>query len=77
VSFPKEVVVPVVTVETWEGRTVDQKRRLVEAITKAMVEIFESNAERTHVLIYDIPKTNWGRGGKLSIDLEAEPDRQR
>jgi 4-oxalocrotonate tautomerase len=68
---------PVVTVETWEGRTIDQKRRLVEAITKAMVEIFDSNPERTHILIYDVPKSNWGRGGKLSIDLEPEPPKSR
>lgn len=62
---------PVVTVETWEGRTVEQKRRLVAAITEAMVEHFQSTAERTYVLIYDIPKQNWGRAGVLSIDEEA------
>jgi len=63
---------PVVTIETWEGRTRDQKRRLVEAITNAMVEHFDSNPERTHVIIHDIPKESWGRGGKLSVDLEPE-----
>lgn len=62
---------PVVTVETWEGRTVEQKRRLVAAITDAMVEHFGSTAERTYVLIYDIPKQNWGRAGTLSVDEEA------
>jgi 4-oxalocrotonate tautomerase len=62
---------PVVTVQAWEGRTVDQKRRLVEAITKAMVEIYDSTQQNTNILIYDVPKTNWGRDGKLSSDAEA------
>lgn len=62
---------PVITVETWEGRTVEQKRRLVAALTDAMVEHFGSNPERTYVLIYDIPKKNWGRAGVLSSDEEA------
>lgn len=68
---------PVVTVETWEGRTVEQKRRLVAAITDAMVEHFQSNAERTYVLIYDIPKQNWGRAGTLSIDEETTGQAKR
>ena len=63
---------PVVTIETWEGRTVEQKRRLVEAITDAMVEHFGSNPERTHVIIYDVPKANWGRSRQLGIDLEPD-----
>lgn len=66
-------MLPVITVQVWEGRTIDQKRRLVAAITDAMVECFDSNPERTHVLIYDVPKTNWGRGGTLAIDL-VEPE---
>jgi 4-oxalocrotonate tautomerase len=59
---------PVVTVETWEGRSVDQKRRLVEVMTAAMVEHFDCKAENTFVIIHDIPKESWGHAGQLSID---------
>ena len=69
----QEVVMPVVTVQAWEGRTVDHKRRLVEAITRAMVEISDSTHSNTTVLIYDVPRSNWGRDGKLSSDVEAGP----
>jgi 4-oxalocrotonate tautomerase len=62
---------PVVIVEMWEGRTVEQKRGLVDAITKAMVEHCKSDPTHLHVIIHDIPKTSWGRGGKLSSDREA------
>lgn len=63
---------PVVTVEVWEGRTEEQKRQLVRAITDAMVEHFGSNPDRTHIIIRDVSLQNWGRNGKLAVDLEAE-----
>ncbi len=68
---------PIVTVETWEGRTVEQKRRLVEALTDAMVEHFQSTRERTYVVIHDVPKQNWGRGGVLSVDDEAPAESKK
>lgn len=61
---------PVVTVELWPGRTVNQKRRLVAAITSAMVEHVDSNPEHMHVIIHDVPKDSWGRDGRLGIDNE-------
>ena len=63
---------PVVTIEMWEGRSVSQKRELVRAMTKAMVDIAGANPETLHILIRDVPKTNWGRNGILSSDLPPE-----
>ena len=59
---------PVVTVELWEGRTVDQKRKLVDAITKAMVKHADANPDALHVIIHEIPRENWGRAGVLGVD---------
>ena len=63
---------PVVTVQLWPGRTVNQKRRLVAAITDAMVEHADSSPDHLHVIIHDVPKDSWGRAGKLGS--EHEPD---
>jgi 4-oxalocrotonate tautomerase family enzyme len=60
--------VPFVIVEMWEGRTVDQKRKLVRAITDAMVEHAGAKPDHLHVVIHDTPKESWGRAGVLSID---------
>lgn len=60
---------PVVIVEMWEGRSVEQKRRLVEAITAAMVEHCDSNPANLHVIIHDTPRDSWGRDGKLATEL--------
>ena len=62
---------PVVTVHMWPGRTVEQKRRLVKAITAAMVEHAQAKPDGLHVIIHEIPKDSWGRAGVLGIDRET------
>ena len=66
---------PVVTVQLWPGRTVNQKRRLVAAITEAMVQHADCGPDHLHVIIQDVPKDSWGRAGKLGIanEPDAEP----
>ena len=59
---------PVVTVQLWEGRTVEQKRALVRAITDAMVEHAGARPDGLHVIIQEIPRENWGRAGVLGVD---------
>lgn len=61
---------PVVTVQLWEGRTVEQKRKLVKAITEAMVEHANVRPDGLHVIVHDVPKDSWARGGVLGIDRE-------
>jgi 4-oxalocrotonate tautomerase family enzyme len=63
---------PVVTIDLWPGRSVNQKRRLVAAITEAMVQHADCGSEHMHVIIHDVPKDSWGRDGKLGIDNEPE-----
>ena len=55
---------PVVIVEMWEGRTIEQKKQLVEGITASFVRI-GTPAEAVQVIIEDIPKHNWAIAGKL------------
>ncbi|MGQ0750450.1 MAG: 2-hydroxymuconate tautomerase [Betaproteobacteria bacterium] len=63
---------PVVTVQMWTGRSVEQKRRLVAAITEAMVQHAGCKPDHLHVIIQDVPKDSWGRDGRLGSDLEPE-----
>jgi len=58
---------PVVTVEMWEGRTIKQKKELVEGITSAFVKI-GTPSEAVHIIIKDVPKYNWATGGKLASE---------
>ena len=58
---------PVVTVEMWEGRTIEQKKQLVEGITSAFAKI-NTPPEAVQIILKDIPKHNWGVGGKLASE---------
>ena len=66
---------PVVIVEMWEGRTVEQKRNLVKAITEAMVTHAGAKPEALHVIIHDVPKDSWAKAGVLSSDVQASKEK--
>ena len=55
--------VPVVIVEMWAGRTDEQKEKLIKGITKAFEEI-GVKPEGLSIIMHDVPKSNWGMGGK-------------
>ena len=59
---------PVVQVEMWEGRTDDQKEKLIKGITKAFEEI-GVKPEHLTVIIHDVPKSNWGMLGKQASKI--------
>ncbi|MGH3691414.1 MAG: tautomerase family protein [Microbacterium sp.] len=56
------------TVQLWEGRTPEQKRELVRAITDAMVQHAGARPDALHVILQEIPRENWARGGVLGPD---------
>ncbi len=58
---------PVVTVEMWEGRTIEQKKQLAEGITLSFIKI-GTPKEAVQIIIKDIPKHNWAIGGKLASE---------
>jgi 4-oxalocrotonate tautomerase len=54
---------PVVIVETWAGKTEEQKAKLIKGITKAFEDI-GVKPEELFIIIHDVPKTNWGMRGE-------------
>jgi 4-oxalocrotonate tautomerase len=54
---------PVVRVAFYEGRSVEKKRQIAEAITKALVEIGGSKRDGVHVIFENISRTDWVIGG--------------
>ena len=58
---------PVVTIEMWEGRTIEQKKQLVQGITLTFVKM-DVPPEVVHIIIKDNPKHNWATGGKLASE---------
>ncbi len=59
---------PNVTVEWLAGRTVEQRRKVIAAITDALVEHADARREAVQVTFWEMTKETWGRGGLLGID---------
>ena len=61
---------------TWvEGRTVEQKRRVVERFTKVLEEEAGANPAKTQITIVDVPLINFATGGVLVADGKPKPPR--
>jgi len=59
---------------TWvEARTADQKRKVVERITKALEEEGRAKRENIHVAFLDVPATNYAEAGVLVADQKRSP----
>ena len=54
---------PTIRVELMEGRTADQKKALVKALTQAVVDTLGSKPESVDVLLFDIKRQDWATGG--------------
>jgi 4-oxalocrotonate tautomerase len=56
-------LVPFITVEMIEGRTVEQKELLMRLITEAAVTALGSAPETVRVLLHENSAANWAVGG--------------
>lgn len=59
---------PVIQVEMFKGRTVEQKRAMVKKVTEAMVETVGCPAEAVKIIIRDMEYENYAIGGVLKYD---------
>lgn len=59
---------PVVKINWLQGRTVEQKRKIAEGITKTIVEVARVKPEVVTILFIDMPRTNIAKSGKLLSD---------
>jgi 4-oxalocrotonate tautomerase len=65
VTAPIEETMPTYHVEMMEGRTIEQKKKLVAEITRVSVEILGGQPDSVDIIITDIKRENWATGGKL------------
>ena len=55
---------PLVEISLWPGRTPEVKEDLMREVTETVARITGAPLEAVEVIIRDVPKTNWGMGGK-------------
>ena len=59
---------PAVTIQMHEGRTIEQKRALVEGVAKVVNETTGAPYENITIFIHDVPFTNLAKAGVLLSD---------
>jgi 4-oxalocrotonate tautomerase len=57
---------PVIQITISQGRSVEQKRELVQVLTRETARIMKTKEENVRILIYEISKENWGNAGTLA-----------
>lgn len=63
---------PVIHVDILEGRSVEQKRAYVKAMTDCSVEHLGCAQENVTVVLSEMPFEHYGRAGKIKLDELAE-----
>jgi 4-oxalocrotonate tautomerase len=59
---------PYVNVKVAGKLSKEQKQKIVEGITKLLEEVAGKPPSATYVVIEEIDRDNWGKGGKLLSD---------
>jgi 4-oxalocrotonate tautomerase len=61
---------PVIQITMSIGRSVEQKRELVDVLTKETARIMKTDEAKVRILIYEVSRENWSNAGVLGIDME-------
>nr|WP_315466298.1 4-oxalocrotonate tautomerase [uncultured Rhodoferax sp.] len=56
---------PTYHVELFEGRSPEQKKKLLEEVTRVTVETLGCSPEAVDIIITEVKRENWATGGKL------------
>jgi 4-oxalocrotonate tautomerase len=62
---------PVIRVDMIKGRTPEQKRALVEALTDSFIATCGGKPEQVQIVLADVEPEDWGSGGQLVADRQA------
>jgi 4-oxalocrotonate tautomerase len=61
---------PVIQITISQGRSVEQKRELIEVLTKETARIMKTQEEKIRILIYEVSNENWGNAGIIGLDMK-------
>ena len=61
-----------IRVEMFEGRTEEQKRAYVKALTKVTTQILGGSPDSVDILFYEVPARHWATGGELWSDKQKK-----
>lgn len=60
---------PIITVNLWEGRGVEEKKKLAKEITNVVTDNIKCPESAVTVIFRDVPMHNWAIGGQLASEI--------
>lgn len=54
---------PLVKIDMWEGRSEETKEKLIRDVSDTVARTLDVSLDHVTVIIYDVPKSNWGVKG--------------
>jgi len=60
---------PYINLQITKGSSRDQKKTVVEQMTKTLVDVLGKKPEHIHIVIDEVDEDNWGYKGMLTSDL--------
>src|SRR5581483_1534881 len=66
-----ELFMPHVQITMLTGRTIEQKRRIVQRLTELLCEELQAKPEAVVITLVEVPRENYARGGVLKADRKA------
>jgi 4-oxalocrotonate tautomerase len=67
---------PVIKIDMFKGRSVEQKRELAKVLTEGYVKVCGGKPQSVWVVFEDVDKSNWAIGGDLASDLYPDQPAQ-
>ena len=62
---------PIIQVNMFEGRTIDQKRKLVANMTDAVVKSLDVKPEDVRIILQDLARHDYAIAGVLAADKKV------
>ena len=59
---------PVITIQMWEGQTIEKKRIMARGITELLTPYFNNRPDRITIVFQEVALESWALAGRLSID---------
>ncbi len=56
---------PIVTIQMAAGRTLEQKRQVVEGFTTTLVDVMKIDPAEITILVHELPRESIAKGGVL------------
>ena len=72
-AFCEEGGMPSVQITWVAGRSPEQKRKIAERVTQALVEEGKAKRENVHVMFLDLPATDYAEAGVMVADQKRTP----